>query len=78
MTPFDTLPAGVRLDAWPHNPVPEPPQDTPEIARLRELLRHSMPEFVGVLDLLASLRPVQDLAGRLAAGQPAKLTTQRS
>jgi hypothetical protein len=73
-----TLPAGVRLDTWPDTTAPKAPQDTPEVAQLREELRKSMPEFVGVLDLLAKLRPMQELAGRLAAPQPAKLIIHKS
>jgi hypothetical protein len=36
-----------------------------------------MPDLTAYLDLLATLRPLQDLAGRLAAPQPAKLMVER-
>lgn len=73
-----TVPAGVRLDVWPDAPSPEAPQDAPEVARLREELRKSMPQMVGVLDMLEKLRPIRDLAGRLAGPQPAKMKLHRS
>lgn len=78
MKTFTTLPAGVRLDTWPDTTIPEPPQDTPEVAQLREELRKAMPQLAGVLDMLAKLRPLRDLAGTLAAPHPAKVDTRRS
>ncbi len=78
MITVGTLPPGVRLDAWPAAPSSQAPQDSPEVAQLREELRKSMPEFAGVLEILDKLRPLRDLAGRLAAAQPAKVTIKRS
>jgi hypothetical protein len=37
-----------------------------------------MPDLAAYLDLFATLRPLQDLAGRVAAPKPTKLTTQRA
>ncbi len=73
-----TAPAGVRLDIWPDAPPPEAPQDSPEIARLREELRKSMPQMAGVLETLSKLQQLRDLAGRLAGPQPAKMNLHRS
>jgi hypothetical protein len=78
MRTISTLPPGVRLDAWPNGAASQTPQDAPEVAQLREELRKAMPEFAGVLEMLAKLRPIRDLAGRLAAPQPGKLITQKS
>lgn len=77
MNTFNTLPAGVRLDVWLEATSPLPAQDTPEVAQLRDELRRSMPEFVRVLEILAKMRPIRDLAGRLAAPQPVQLTIQK-
>jgi hypothetical protein len=73
-----TVPAGVRLDAWPGTPPPEAPQDSPEVAQLREELRKSMPQMVGVLETLSKLQQMRDLAGRVAGPQPAKMKLHRS
>jgi D-serine deaminase-like pyridoxal phosphate-dependent protein len=78
MKTITLLPAGVRLDGWPEVTTPQPPQDAPEVAQLREELRKSMPHLSCVLDMLAQLRPLRDLAGRLAAPQPVKVKTQKS
>jgi hypothetical protein len=78
MNPFTTLPAGVRLDDWPAAAEDQSPQDSPEVAQLREELRKSLPRLAEVLEMLDRLRPMRDLAGRLAAPQPAKLTIQKS
>jgi hypothetical protein len=73
-----TMPAGVRLDAWPDALPPEAPQDSPEVAQLREELRKSMPQMVGVLETLSKLQQMRDLAGRLAGPQPVKMKLHRS
>jgi succinate dehydrogenase/fumarate reductase flavoprotein subunit len=73
-----TVPAGVRLDAWPDTSPPEAPQDSPEVAQLREELRKSMPQMVGILETLDRLQQMRDLAGRLAGPQPAKMKLHRS
>ncbi len=78
MNTFSTLPAGMRLDAWLEVSTAQAPQDTPEVAQLRDALRKSMPQFADVLELLAKLRPIRDLAGRMAAPQPAQLITRKS
>jgi hypothetical protein len=78
MTPLGVIPPGMRLDAWPAEAKLATPADSPEVAQLREELRKTMPEITSYLDLLAKLRPLQDLAGQLAAPQPAKLIIQRS
>lgn len=76
MRTVGTLPPGVRLDTWPV--APSSPQDSPDVAQLREELRKSMPQFASVLEMFEKLRPLRDLAGRLAAAQPAKVTLKRS
>jgi hypothetical protein len=78
MNTFGTLPAGVRLDAWPDESPSQAPEDAPEIAQLREELRKSMPQVAEMLEMLTKLRPIRDLKGRLAAPQPAGLITKRS
>jgi hypothetical protein len=78
VNPISALPAGIRLDdAWPRESAPEP-CDAPEVAQLRDELRKSMPEMAGMLETLATYRPIQELVGRLAAPQAAKLVTHRS
>ena len=61
-----TIPAGIRLDAWPTTLPSKAPEDSPEVAEIRQELRKSMPQVVAVLDVLAKLQTVRDLAGRLA------------
>lgn len=78
MNNFSTLPAGVRLDSWPDMSTCQAPQDAPEVAQLREELRKAMPEFTDVLDTLAKLRHIQDLAGRLAGPAPVRVIVQKS
>jgi hypothetical protein len=78
MKPFGILPPGVRLDAWVIEKASQPAEDAPEVARLREELRKSMPELTCVLEMLAKLRPAQDLAARLAGPPPAQLIHQKS
>lgn len=73
-----TLPAGVRLDDWPAAPVLEALEDTPEITSLREELRKSMPYLARQLEILDKVRQFRDLAGRVVAPPPAKLTTRKS
>lgn len=73
-----TVPAGVRLDVWPEPPPSAADKDTPEVAKLREELRKSMPQIANVLDILSKLRSVRDLSGRLAGPQPASMQTYRS
>ncbi len=72
------LPAGVRLDEWPGVTLPEAPQDDPEVAGLREELRRSMPYLASQLEILAKVRQLRDLAGRVAGPAPPKLTTRKS
>jgi hypothetical protein len=78
MRSINVLPPGVRLDAWPSVAAPPIPQDPPEVVRLKEELRRTMPELARQLDSLAILQQIRDLAGRLAGPQPAQLTTRRS
>lgn len=78
MRTFDTVPAGIRLDAWPDAPPRETPQDSPQVAQLREELRKSMPQIASVLEMLGKLRPMRDLAVRIAGPQPAKMKMHRS
>jgi len=73
-----TLPAGVRLDAWPEVPTSEATQDSPEVAQLRDELRKSMPQVMGVLEILGKLQYMRDLAGRVSGPQPAKMRLHRS
>jgi hypothetical protein len=73
-----TVPAGVRLDAWTDTPPPETPQDSPEVARLRDELRKSMPQMADVLETLSKLQQMRDLAGRVAGPRPAKTKLHRS
>jgi hypothetical protein len=68
----------MRLDGWPAAPAAEVPQDTPEVAQLREELRKAMPEIVPILEMLDRLRPMRELAGRRAAHPPAKMTMKKS
>ena len=77
MNPFYTVPAGVRLDEWPESSPPPTPQDPPEVARLRAELRKSMPQFTLMFEMLAKLRPIQDLTARLAGPVQAQLITIR-
>jgi hypothetical protein len=65
------------LDAWPVPQVPSPPQDPPEVASLKEELQRSMPRLAAQLEVLAVLRQIRELAGRLAGPQPAQLITQK-
>jgi len=76
MNPLGTLPPGVRLDSWPNQPVLQTSQDHPEVARLKEELRKRMPELIKVLEVLAALSPIQELAGKLAAPPLGILVTQ--
>lgn len=77
MTSFAKLPAGVRLDAWPESPLREAVTDAPEVVELKAELRRRMPQFVGMLEMLNRLRPLQDLAGRLAGPAQAQVLDQR-
>jgi hypothetical protein len=78
MRSINTLPAGIRLDAWPIQPAPPPPQDPPIVVGLKEELRKSMPELAVQLETLAVLRQIRDLAGRVAGPQPAKIITHQT
>jgi hypothetical protein len=75
MKSVTVLPAGIRLDAWPQTSTPEPLPDAPEVAALREELRKSMPQVAAMLEMLAKLRPIHELTGRLGAPHPAQLVT---
>jgi hypothetical protein len=77
MEPLITLPPGVRLDVWPTPIAPAPIADPPEVVRLREELRKTMPELVSVLDLFDQLRPMQEVAGRLSGPPPGVLMIER-
>lgn len=73
-----TVPAGVRLDAWPETPPSAAERDTPEVAQLREEFRKSMPQVASVLETLSKLQHMRDLAGRVAGPQPATIIQHRS
>ena len=77
MNTFNKLPAGVRLDGWQELPACEPAVDAPEVAELREELRKAVPEFAGMLELLSKLRPVQEMAARIAGPAQWRVVTQR-
>jgi hypothetical protein len=76
MRPPTTSPAGVRLDSWPTAVAPSPPQDSPEVANLRDALRNSQPYLVSQMDMLDKLRNLRDLASRMVGPPPALLTSK--
>jgi hypothetical protein len=76
MRALATLPAGVRLDAWPTSPSLVTCEDSPEIANLREELRKSLPYLAGQLDLLGRVSQLRDLSSRLTGPRPMTLATQ--
>jgi len=79
MSLLNTLPAGIRLDDdWPSSSAIKPPADAPEIAELRLEFRKSLPQVADMLETMAKLRSIQELAGRLAGPQPARLVTLKN
>lgn len=77
MNSYNKLPAGVRLDLWPNSFPAQPPDDGPEVTQLREELRKSMPQLAEMLEILKKLRPIQELAARLAGPPQAEVITKR-
>lgn len=78
MNPFITLPAGIRLDEWSDLAATKSEPDAPEVAELREEFRKSMPQVASIFDMLAKLRPINELAGRVRAPVPTKVITRRN
>ena len=78
MKPIEFLPAGIRLDAWQTMQPTKAPEDSPEVAEIRQELRKSMPETMVIFDVLAKLQPLRDLAGKLAGPQPTHTKIHRT
>jgi hypothetical protein len=70
-----TLPAGIRLDAWPGIAMNMPQPYAQEVDELRLELRRLMPNVMIQLEVLDQTRQLRDLLSRTAVSIPITFTT---